>query len=588
MKRAQARMQLLRDSAQRVAWYWWAASYFVILTVAMTWPLVLRMGNAIAGKHGDSLLFIWLIGWAQKSLFTLHQSPLFTSLINYPEGWRPATTEITPAMVLTGLPFSLLGGPVLGYNMSLLLSFASSGFIICWWVYRVTGRLVAGLIAGTIFAFSSYRVAHFIAGHLNLLGTQWLALYFMSLYEVLESSPKSRVWVIVGGVSLGLVSWTSQYYLYMTLVLSVLFVLIHALVRGPRFVLQRGYALRFLKILVISAPMLILAEYPYFKVVSAGGLPIRDVADAIRNSAGVADFLLPTTWNNFAGEFVAGHFDRSLWIESSLYLGVGVLAMALLALVMPGDETAPRATRVHMAILAAVALVLSLGPELQCFSGDANPRLPSALGWILETCDVSIQSPVALLYRHLPFYTSVRVPARYGVYVILLLCVLAGSGIAALLSSGPKLRRSALTALLLVVLAFDLEPWRVGFSTVEGREVDYWLAAEPGGGAVVELPTDGRDTRLYAYYGLIHGRPIFGGQNIVSYPLDEQINAALGGIPDRDDLALLRSVGAQYIVVDTGLYDEIYALDDFEEAMVELGVRRAVTLDNYDVYTLDP
>jgi hypothetical protein len=581
-------MSRLRNALWRVPWHGWACGYFALITIGLTWPLALRMQNAVVGRIHDNLLFVWLIGWTQNSLFSLHKSPLFTNLVNYPEGWRPATTEITPAMVLTGLPFSLLGGPVLGYNMSLLLSFVSSGFVVCWWVYRMTGRVPAGLIAGTLFTFSSYRVAHYISGQLNLLGTQWLALYLLSLYETLEMSPKSKVWVVVSGVSLGLVALTSQYYLYMTLVLSGLVVPIHAVVRGPRFILRRAYTLRFLEILALSAPMLILAEYPYFEAVSAAKLPIRGIAEAIRNSAGVADYLLPNTWNDFAGEFVAEHFDRSLWIESSLYLGLGTSVMAVFALVAPGAKFGSRATRLHMAILAAAAFVLSLGPELQCFSGDANPRLPSSLGWILEACDGSVPSPVALLYRHLPFYTSVRVPARYGVYVILLLCVLAGSGIAVLLSSGPKFRRSALTALLLVVLAFDLEPWRARFSTVEGREVDYWLAAQPGGGAVVELPADGRDTRLYAYYGLIHGKPIFGGQNIVPYPLDEQINAALGGIPDQDDLDLLRSVGAKYIVVDTGLYDQIDALDDFEEAMIELGVTRAVALDNYDVYTLEP
>ena len=139
------------------------------------------------------------------------------------------------------------------------------------------------------------------------------------------------------------------------------------------------------------------------------------------------------------------------------------------------------------------------------------------------------------------------------------------------------------------VFAFDLVPWCARFSTVEGREVDYWLAAQPpGGGAVVELPIDGQDTRLYAYYGLIHGKPIFGGQNIFPYQLDEEINAALGEIPDRESLNLLRSVGGQYFIVDDGWYDEIHALEDLELAMTELAVRRVAVLDGYQVHVLEP
>jgi hypothetical protein len=576
------------DQLRRVPWYGWACGYFVLATVVLTWPLVLRMQDALVGRIGDNLLIVWLIGWAQKSLFSLHQSPYFTSLVNFPEGWRPATTETTPAMVLTGLPFSLLGGPVLGYNMSLLLSFVSSGLIVCWWVYRMTGRLAAGLIAGTLFAFSSYRVAHFISGHLNLLGTQFLALYFMSLYETLESPAKSRVWVAVGGVSLGLVAWTSQYYLYMTLVLTALAVPLHGVVRGPRFVLRRSYVLQLLSIVMVSMPLLILAEYPYFEAASAGSLPIRDVASAVRNSAGLADYLLPTTWNDFLGPFVSEHFDRSYWIESSLYLGIATCTMALLAIVVPGAKVGSRATRLHMGLLAASALLLSLGPALRCFSGDLDPRLPPALGWVLDACDVSIPSPGVLLYRFLPFYTSVRVPARYGVYVILFVCVLAGLGIAYLQKRLPGSMRAVAVALIIAIVAFDLEPWRPRFSTLEGRDVDYWLATQPGEGAVVELPIGGQDTRLYAYYGLIHGKPIFGGQNIYPYALDEEINAALSEFPEQEDIDLLRSEGAEYLVVDSRLYDQIDALDDIEEALAGLGVPRVAIIGDHQVYELAP
>jgi hypothetical protein len=145
-----------------------------------------------------------------------------------------------------------------------------------------------------------------------------------------------------------------------------------------------------------------------------------------------------------------------------------------------------------------------------------------------------------------------------------------------------------LIALLVLALAFDLEPWRPRFSTVAGREVDYWLATQPGEGAVVDLPIGGQDTRLYAYYGLIHGKPIFGGQNIYPYALDEEINAALSGILDAQDLELLRSAGAEYLIVDSRLYDEIDALDDIEEALAGLGLRRAAILGDHQVYEIAP
>ena len=40
-----------------------AGLYFLALSLAMTWPLALRMGSAVAGYIGDNVYFIWLIGW---------------------------------------------------------------------------------------------------------------------------------------------------------------------------------------------------------------------------------------------------------------------------------------------------------------------------------------------------------------------------------------------------------------------------------------------------------------------------------------------------------------------------------------------
>jgi len=586
MSSVQVRMRSLRASSQNVPWYWWAAAYFVILTVAMTWPLVLRMGNSVVGSYGDNLYYVWLIGWFEKANFVLHRSPLFTDLINYPEGWRLAGDEVTPAMVLAGLPFSLLGGPVLGYNASALLSFALSGFMLCWWVYRLTGRLLAGLIAGTLFAFSAYRVSHFIAGHLQLLGTQWLVLYFMSLYEALEPSPKSKVWPLAAGLSLGMVALTSQYYMYMTFVLTGLWVGLHVVVRGPRYVLRRAYALRLTGILLIAAPLVLLAEYPYFEAASVGAIPVRDAAMAANGSASPTDYLLPSNRNPLLGDWVDDHFDRSLWIEVNLCLGVAASIAALVAVAAPSESERWKGTRLHLVLLAMGAFVLSLGPKLRWFSGEVRFGLLGPLSTLGHT--PSLPLPASLLYQYLPYYTSLRVPARYGVYVILIVCVLAGVGFAYLMSHGTKLRRMLLLSGLMAILVVELFPWRPRFVKLEGREVDHWLASQPGQGAVAQLPAEDEGTELLAYYTLIHGRPSVSGHDNLQTPFHAQLMASLGEVPDQGAIELLRSVGVRYIVVDVEWYDRIDAFDDLESALADLGLDETAAFEGYRVYTIDP
>ena len=45
-------------------WLW-----FIFLAVFFTRPLILKMGNEVAGEIGDNIYFIWMIGWVKKALF---------------------------------------------------------------------------------------------------------------------------------------------------------------------------------------------------------------------------------------------------------------------------------------------------------------------------------------------------------------------------------------------------------------------------------------------------------------------------------------------------------------------------------------
>src|SRR5512140_661761 len=161
--------------------------YFTVLSIIMTYPLITRMGTAaLGGGGGDGTYFIWLVGWVQKALFQLRIYPFFARYLNYPQGWNLATTDITPAMVAIALPGSLLFGPTWGFNFSMLFSFICSGWAMYLWVKHLTDDPIAGLVAGTVFAFLPYRMVHYFVGHLSLAGTQWFPFYFWGLFDLLK------------------------------------------------------------------------------------------------------------------------------------------------------------------------------------------------------------------------------------------------------------------------------------------------------------------------------------------------------------------------------------------------------------------
>ena len=197
--------------------------FFLLITIFMTLPLVFRFTDSAAGGYGDGVYFIWLIRWYQRVIFEGQGVPFFNPMMNYPEGWNLSTTDTALASAMPGVPFSLLLGPTAGYNIAMAITFVFSGLFMYIWVVHLTGSKGAGLIAGTIYAFLPYRMAHFLAGHLNLSGTAWFPLFFMGFFEILHHPTPKRWWPpLLTAVSLGLIALTSMYYLYFTLLIAAI------------------------------------------------------------------------------------------------------------------------------------------------------------------------------------------------------------------------------------------------------------------------------------------------------------------------------------------------------------------------------
>ena len=182
------RRDLTVTEKARRSFGWLACLWFILLAILFTRPLITKIGSEAAGEIGDNIYFIWMIGWVKKALFKLGVNPMNVWFLNYPEGWNMAHTEITPAQLALAQLFAFIGSDTFAFNMTMLLSFVLSGLIMFGWVWHLTGSAAAGILSGTIFACLPYRQVHFLAGHLNLSGTQWLPLFFWGWFDLLRFS----------------------------------------------------------------------------------------------------------------------------------------------------------------------------------------------------------------------------------------------------------------------------------------------------------------------------------------------------------------------------------------------------------------
>jgi hypothetical protein len=548
----------------------------------MTWPLITRMNSAMIGLIGDNIYFVWMLGWFKKALFELGVNPFNVWFLNYPEGWNMAYTEITPVQLAISLPFTFLGGPTFAYNAGMLLSFTLSGLTMYLWVRHLTHSYGPALLAGFIYAFLPFHMAHFLIGHLNLVGLQWFPLFFWGFLDLLntpsgKSFSRSSLWLT--GLGLGLISLTSQYYVYMTLLIAagIFIVFLIKTRRWKDLNLWKNLLLSGL----IALPFVLAAIAPYVMLLGKGGLPNRDISIVRMYSASPTDFILPSTDHFLWGQWVGKNFNRDMWVEGTLYIGLVSGFLAALAWLKRRDIQ-PLVLSL-MAWGGFLALILAMGTDLHWNGQPVTLPTPSFLQSLVQRPDLPLVLPGFFLFKYFPLYAKLRALMRFGVFVLLFTSAGAGLGAAWLLLRLPTRRQMAALGLLFLLVFVDFYPGPYReFTTVEARPVDTWLAAQPGQGAVAQFPFSIAEDQEQTYYTLVHNKPYIGGFFNAFPPAQYQrIKPVLNHFPDTESVQLLRELKVEYILLQTNLYPN---LAEVEHECENQGLKRVTEVDGQAVY----
>jgi hypothetical protein len=558
--------------------------YFTVMSIIMTYPLVAKMGSAAAGASGDGSYFIWLVGWYQKALFQLKISPFFAPTMNYPQGWDLATTDITPAMVAMALPGSLLFGPTWGYNFAMLLSFILSGWAMYLWVKHLTNDPFAGLVSGTVFAFLPFRMAHFVVGHLNLLGTQWFPFYFWGLFDLLKQEKFSWKPVLMAGIAAGLIGLTSPYYVYMTALMSGVFLLGFILCRGYKRLNHAVFWKSLLAFGLLAVTLVGLSMLPYINLNSQNGLSSYPVEFINRYSASPTDFFIPSIKHFLWGKWIDVTFNPESFHESTLYIGVVAFVLAVIAWIKRRQLRHSELLGIAI-LMAAAGFVIALGIQLH-WLGRKVVSLPGFLQPILHRTDMpTIYLPAYYLYRYLPLFSKMRVMMRFGLFTLVFTSLMAGLGAYLLTKlSSPKVKRWVGIGLLVLVF-IDFYPGVLkDFRSTQVRPVDTWLAAQPDTGALAQFPFDEETNQRQVYYTLVHQKPFLGGDFNANQPEQYlRIRPVMDKFPSRESVDLLRQLGVTYVVVNSSRYSNY---PDVDRLIQSLGLRLLHVSEKEYVYGL--
>jgi hypothetical protein len=567
---------------------WWGILgpplFFVAMTIIMTWPLVLHMADSVVGQIGDNVYFVWMLAWFKRAIFELHVSPINVPQLNYPEGWSLAYTEIAPSELALGFPASLIWGPILGYNVALMLTFVLSGYFMYLWVYDLVGKSSAGLIAGMIFAFIPFRMAHFLAGHLNVAGTMWFPLFFMGLTDLLVGRRPRRA-IVLTGLSLGLIALTTMYYLYMTFLVCVIGVAVFLIFfdRSGVFDLQRWK--RLLLSLALAAPLILAGAFPFIQLAGQGGLPSRSVESVVAGSASVSDFFLPSTDHFLWGAWIADHLPRDHWMEGTLYLGAIALPLAFVGFFGQKDDKRYRNVILLLVLVSAAAFCLALGTNLHWLEQVVRVPVPGFLQGLVHRDSLSIRLPGYYMFLYFPLYSKMRTFKRFAVFVLMAVGLMAGLGASWLTDRVRSGLRIPLILGMFALIFLDFYPGPyTSFARVEARPVDAWLASQPGQGVVAQFPFYQEEDQDQVYNTLVHGKPFLGGFfNAFPPPQYRRIRPVMDGFPDQASVDLLRELNVEYVIVDSSAYDDFSSV---RNAIERLGLKLTGTFGKDYVYSL--
>jgi hypothetical protein len=479
---------------------------FVALSALLTYPQIAFLDSKV-GTHYDALFSIWRIAWIAHQLLT-DPAHLFDTNIFYPEPNTLALSDAILLPALLGAPFIWAGAsPTLVYNCLVLLSFASAGLAMYFFVRCLGASRAAGAVAGIFFAFQPYRFAHY--PQIELLWTCWIPLAFWALHRAIATS-RPRDGALLG-MFVAFQALSCLYYaVFLVTVLPILALLLVAGRRLTLHTLWKPAASAIAAAAVLTVPY----AWPYAQLSQATGE--RTLSEARQWSPTLANYLISQH-----GHWVypPPPINVNLF-EGVLFPGALVLVLALVGLL-------GRAHRLALAytVVGLIAFDISLGTN-----GFLFPQL------------FEIGFP----------YAGLRVSARMFVIVSAALAVLAAIGVAVI-----ERRSRTIVSVILVALALvDVAATPIPLDDMPDIPRAYtWLAKQPHG-AVFEWPVPrvtglgGTQAPRFMYFSARHWKPLvigYSGHYPESYlELLERIRIYF---PREDAIRYLRYRGVKYLIV---------------------------------------
>ncbi|MGV9807636.1 DUF2079 domain-containing protein [Micromonospora chersina] len=350
----------------------------------------------ITVNSSDQALFEWLLAFGGHAV-THGENPLFTHLINVPDGVNLAVNTSITAYAVVFAPLTYLIGPPATFLVILTLNLAATAVAWYWLLSRqlVASRLAAG-VGGLFIAYCPAMVSHANA-HLN-----WTAGWLVPLliWGVLRLRRPGRA--VAGGIVLGVLVAVAFSIaaegLFFTALAVALFLLVWALHRVRRAEVRAALP-SFLRGLGVTALVAgVLLAYPLW-LHFAGPQRFHGTGfDPMIHSEDIA------AYGSYPRRSLAGWAGLGTSLapnptEENSFFGIPLLllAVACFVLLWRRADRAFRATLTALGVTAVVFAVLSWGPTAKWNGRRTDQLLPFGVLDNLPVINAALPSRLALV-----------------------------------------------------------------------------------------------------------------------------------------------------------------------------------------------
>jgi hypothetical protein len=431
----------------------------------LSFPAGFKCFSVFLGDSGDGFQNVWNIWWVKEAVFRLHENPLYTRYLFFPEGVSLLGHTVSLTNTLPAAALALAIGVVPAYNVWLIMGFVLGGVFTTYLFLEVGTGVWGAFAAGFVYTFSEYHFGHSL-GHFQLIPVEWIPLFLWAWLRMLETPSLKRA--LLAAVALVLVFFTDYYY-----VLFAIFA--GAIALGWRMAEKRDGRIWFslgLFVLVVAAA----AGPTAWQTAKFLNAPMTGVHNPFEFEVDVLAPLVPGAFWKF------GNLTQPVWktfttppVEGCAYFGWAAMVLAAMGTWRWRKSLGWKIW--FLLSTGALFFLLSLGPQMRV----AGVPIRGIWG----------------LYHHvenlLPLLRSGGVPSRMVLMSILCVALLAGLGVEAL----RKGRRYGVLAGLLLVGFVEAIPSPMKITSIEVPRFFEAMKNLPKGYGVLDRSSGSLSVRMY-------------------------------------------------------------------------------------------